>query len=388
MAPAPGPGHPENDDDIQAPAPTPTPTPAMTSSQDRHENGASPTPMYWNSYPTYPSSLLSSYPTPTATYTITAYLNGMNAVVVVDAAGKTWQAYTSAYSVDGGSHSNTYSSPSPLAELSPTIPFIATGPVTSSAAATSSWSSRPGSEFQEKPEHHGPPFPAVIAMSIIVPVIVIVLSLCAFYFLCIRRKRQVHQDQEVPAMVAARRVPEMKDTGVGGGPVMMDTRVVAPVSMSPLTSPATTSSAGTATPPVILSTTMNDAYYTGIDTSDHVSLTDQRSEASADTFGEEPPPPYRPRSVPPISRETSVRNSMCRNTSVRSSRHDPMSGSNLMRRSIDVRSPFDDPPEDSDDDTLSQISTIRSLSRRDMDRLSVVSDMSYQEELTHTHPSA
>ncbi|RDI83191.1 hypothetical protein Vi05172_g7044 [Venturia inaequalis] len=189
-------------------------------------------------------------------------------------------------------------------------------------------------------------------------------------------------------MVAARRVPEMKDTGVGGGPVMMDTRVVAPVSMSPLTSPATTSSAGTATPPVILSTTMNDAYYTGIDTSDHVSLTDQRSEASADTFGEEPPPPYRPRSVPPISRETSVRNSMCRNTSVRSSRHDPMSGSNLMRRSIDVRSPFDDPPEDSDDDTLSQISTIRSLSRRDMDRLSVVSDMSYQEELTHTHPSA
>ncbi|RDI83192.1 hypothetical protein Vi05172_g7043 [Venturia inaequalis] len=113
MAPAPGPGHPENDDDIQAPAPTPTPTPAMTSSQDRHENGASPTPMYWNSYPTYPSSLLSSYPTPTATYTITAYLNGMNAVVVVDAAGKTWQAYTSAYSGDGGSHSNTYSSPSP-----------------------------------------------------------------------------------------------------------------------------------------------------------------------------------------------------------------------------------------------------------------------------------
>jgi hypothetical protein len=55
-----------------------------------------------------------------------------------------------------------------------------------------------------------------------------------------------------------------------------------------------------------------------------------------------------------------------------------------VRRSVDVRSPFDD-PEDSDDDNLSQISTIRSLPRRDTDRLSVVSDVSYQEEPTNTH---
>lgn len=195
----------------------------------------------------------------------------------------------------------------------------------------------------------------------------------------------------MPATAAARRVPEMKDTAVGGGPGLVNMRAAAPVSIaagvSPLTSLAPTSSAGTGTPPVILSTTMNDAYYTGIDTSDHISLNDQRSEASVDTFGEEPPPPYRPRSVPPISRETSVRTSMCRNTSVRSSRHDPMSGSNLMRRSVDVRSPFDD-PEDSDDDNLSQISTIRSLPRRDTDRLSVVSDISYQEESMHTHNDA
>lgn len=296
---------------------------------------------------------------------------------------------------DGGAHTSTYLAPTPLAELSSTVtPFKTSAPATNSAVVTpssTSLSSETGWKFQEKPGPHGPPFPAIIALSIIIPSVILVLSLCTFYFMCIRRKRKTYQDQEVAATVAARRVPEMKDSGVGGGPSMLSTQSLAPelnaVGVLPLASPATTSSAGTATPPVILSTTMNDAYYTGIDTSDHISLNDQRSEASADTFGEEPPPPYRPRSVPPISRETSVRNSMCRNTSVRSNRHDPMSGSNLMRRSVDVRSPFDD-PEDSDDDDLSQISTVWSLPRRDTDRLSVVSDMSFQEEPTHSHGGA
>jgi len=184
----------------------------------------------------------------------------------------------------------------------------------------------------------------------------------------------------------------MKLVNVAGGPNEHSQRALggptmaSPAVVSPITSPNATSSS-TGTPPVILSTTMNNTYYTGIDTSDHISLTDQRSEASSDTFGDEPPPPYRPRSVPPISRETSVRNSICRNTSVRSNRNDPMSGSNLIggvRRSADVRSPFDD-PEDSDDDNLSQISTLRNLPRHDTDRLSVVSDLSYQEEPTSTH---
>ncbi|TID18100.1 hypothetical protein E2P81_ATG11067 [Venturia nashicola] len=382
MAPAPGPGYPD-DNGIQAP--TPTTVPALSSTQERHKDGASPTTPPWSSpYPPVPSSWLGTIPSPFTPIAISTNIYGMAMIIVVDGGGNTRYQTSSqvTYTKEGAAHSGTYFTPTttPLAELPSTIPLFTTAPATISAAATSSPSSRPGSEFQDRPERHGLPFPVIIAMSIIIPTIILVLSLCAFYFVCIRRKRKTHQDQEVPAMAAARRVPEMKDTGVEGGPIMMNTRSVASVSIaagvSPLASSATTSSTGTGTPPIILSTTMNDAYYTGIDTSDHISLTDQRSEASAETFGEEPPPPYRPRSVPPISRETSVRNSMCRNASVRSSRHDPMSGSNLMRRSVDVRSPFDD-PEDSDDDNLSQISTIRSLPRRDTDRLSVVSDMSY-----------
>lgn len=386
MAPAPGSGHPEDDGEIQAP--TPAPSAAMSSTQDRHQNGASPTIQpYYSSYSPYPSSWQSGLPSSVSQYPVTTDTSGMVIIIVIDGEGKMYK--TSSQGPYGGTQTSTYATPTPYAESASTSSshLIPASGVTNNAAAPSSSSS--GTESEPQRKGPGPPFPTILAMSIIIPTIIIVLSLCAFYFLCIRRKRKTKQDQEVPATAAARRVPEMKDSGVGGGPNMLITRAVAPTStsgagVSPLTSPATTSSAGTATPPVILSTTMNDAYYTGIDTSDHISLSDQRSEASADTFGEEPPPPYRPRSVPPISRETSVRNSMCRNTSVRSSRHDPMSGSNLMRRSVDVRSPFDD-PEDSDDDNLSQISTIRSLPRRDNDRLSVVSDMSYQEEPMHTH---
>lgn len=389
MAPAPGSGHSEDNGEIQVP--TPTPPAAMSSSQGLHQDEASPTTPPYYTIPYMPSSYTDGvYSTsfkPISTITTDTY--GMVIIIVEDGEGNSWRASSQGPYNKDGAHSSTVATPQ--ADLSPTASLYikTTGSATNNAAATSSSLSGSGFEPQENQEHHGPPFPVILAMSIIIPTIIIVLSLCAFYFLCVRRKRKSHLDQEVPAMVAARRVPEMKDTGVGGGPAMMSTRAVAPAStsgagVSPLTSPATTSSAGTGTPPVILSTTMNDAYYTGIDTSDHISLTDQRSEASADTFGEEPPPPYRPRSVPPISRETSVRTSMCRDLSVRSSRHDPMSGTNLMRRSVDVRSPFDD-PEDSDDDNLSQISTIRSLPRQDTDRLSVVSDMSYQEESMHTH---
>lgn len=392
MAPAPGSGsgHPNDDDEIQTP--TPTPTAAMSSTQDHNQFGASPTAPPWSStYPPFPSSWegqIQPSLTPIATAT-DAY--GMVFIIVADPSGSIYKSSPQvSYTKEGGVRTSSYIPA--LADSTPTSsPFtqVTNASTKNSAAATSSSSSGTGSEFQGKPPHRGPPFQAIIAMSIVIPTIIIALSLCAFYFLCIRRKRKTSRDQEVPVMAAARRVPEMKDTGVGGGPVMPGTRVVTPVSTGSGTtsSSAMTSSAGPATPPVILSTTMNDAYYTGIDTSDHISLSDQRSEASADTFGEEPPPPYRPRSVPPISRETSVRDSMCRDTSVRSSRHDPMSGSNLMRRSVDVRSPFDD-PEDSDDDNLSQISTIRSLPRRDTDRLSVVSDMSYQEEPTHAHAGA
>ncbi|QDS77485.1 hypothetical protein FKW77_000071 [Venturia effusa] len=385
MAPASGSAHPDDEGEGELQAPTPPPTAAMSSSLDRHQNGANPTTQYpYGSAPSVPPNRqgVSSVP-----YTTDF---GMVMIIVIDGDGNAlYTMSTPADNLDGGAHVSTSLALTPLAEASSTgMPFRTSSPATNSAMATSSSSLSlgTGSEFQRKPGPHGPTFPVIIALSIIFPTIIIALSLCAFYFLCIRRRRQTRQDHEGAAVIAARRVPEMKNSGPRGDPNMLNARALAsdftPADVSLLTPPATTSSAGTATPPVILTTTMNDAYYTGIDTSDHISLNDHRSEASADTFGEEPPPPYRPRSVPPISRETSVRTSICRNTSLRSSRHDPLSGSNLMRRSVDVRSPFDD-PEDSDDDNLSQISTIRSLPRRDTDRLSVVSDMSYREEPLH-----
>jgi hypothetical protein len=389
MAPAPGSGH--TDDD-------PVSSTAMAS-PDYHQNGANATPSS-STIPPMPSSFYGNLPQSLTPVTVTTdYDWGMITVVLMDANGHSvFQYATPLPGYKDGGHGSTTTSP--YKESSPTISsnYQTNNPTALSSGVTqSSQSPQPFSEGSDHGEHHKPPFPVVVAMGIIIPAILVILSCCAFFF-CIKKKRKTAANQQELESAAARRVPEMKSQGVGGGPIpnMMSARAVggspsaSGAIVSPVPSPTSASSAatGSGTPPVILSTTMNDAYYTGIDTSDHISLTDQRSEASVDTFGEEPPPPYRPRSVPPISRETSVRNSMCRNTSVRSSRHDPMSGSNLMgghvRRSVDVRSPFDD-PEDSDDDNLSQISTIRSLPRRDTDRLSVVSDISYQEEPTHTH---
>lgn len=61
--------------------------------------------------------------------------------------------------------------------------------------------------------------------------------------------------------------------------------------------------------PVILSDTVNHSYLTGIDTSDHISISDQSNPQTVSSVQEdldEPPPPYRPRSMLPISRHSSI----------------------------------------------------------------------------------
>jgi hypothetical protein len=222
-------------------------------------------------------------------------------------------------------------------------------------------------------EHHGAPFPAIIAVGIIIPLILFGLSAVGCFY-CLRRQRaRVHGEGMSTGATMGTMGTGAQSKNVGM--VQTERAYVGPSSsVAPLAvpSPSPPTSPATSGPqPVILSTTMNNTYYTGIDTSDHISLTDQRSHTSAESVtGDEPPPPYRPRSVPPISRETSVR-------TTGPTRNDPMSGTGLIRRD-QVRSPFDDP--ESDDDALSQISTIRSYPRRGTDQLSVVSDMSYQEE--------
>jgi hypothetical protein len=67
----------------------------------------------------------------------------------------------------------------------------------------------------------------------------------------------------------------------------------------------------TPAPPVLLSTTVNHSYLTGIDTSDDISVHEQPIAITRDD--DEPPPPYRPRSLAPVSRQNSVANGMLPN---------------------------------------------------------------------------
>lgn len=274
------------------------------------------------------------------------------------------------------------------------------------AAATTSYSTAaqtsipPEVPQSQKPEKgHGPPITA-LAVGIIVPIVVCLLTIVACIFCVSHYRRKARRAQ---AEGLAKRSSEMQEVGGAGAGKPAGVRVanderayLAPPHMSPTVS--RTAGAGAAAvplvasgamgsqqdPPVILSTTMNNGFFTGIDTSDAVSISDQRSMASHDTFGEEPPPPYRPRSVPPISRETSVRTSIIstpdRNSSVRSGHRQTLSSGSITRRSNQVRSPFDDPEEEEEDDDLSDTSTIRG--RRETDRLSIVSDLSYQDTPT------
>jgi hypothetical protein len=146
--------------------------------------------------------------------------------------------------------------------------------------------------------------------------------------------------------------------------------------------------------PVILgpiAPTSNGTYYTGIDTSDIVSMNDRPENdrtglgnpfADTSSLNEEPPPPYRPRSLAPsaLSRDTSVRTSVAplsRNTSLRA----PPGHSQTNLIDHPERSPFADP----DDDAVSDVSG--PTAGRHQDTLSIVSDLSYQEEPTNTRQS-
>jgi hypothetical protein len=138
-----------------------------------------------------------------------------------------------------------------------------------------------------------------------------------------------------------------------------------PSSMSNVTSPQEP-------PPVILPAT-NSSYFTGIDTSDRMSMFGPASIHSNDNIypsgHEEPPPPYRPRSVPPISREGSLR-------VVDGMRPNFSTNRNSVARSTSIRSPFDDPLEE-DVDIEGDPFDDRSGSQ--------VSDIEYQREPTSTH---
>jgi len=321
-----------------------------------------------------------------------------------------WAQYYSGFASLPATTSATeyYQQQAPPSTPTPSTPYTP-------AQTGSSPSESPQNQKPQKP-HDGPPITA-LAVGIIVPIIVCILTIVAC-ICCVshcRRKarraqagdlanRMSSEMRQVPAPTSAPKPPGLRVANderaylappASSAPAMAAGAAVAGVGASAVAAGAMRSEQE---PPVILSTTMNNGFFTGIDTSDAVSLSDARSMASHDTFGEEPPPPYRPRSVPPISRETSVRTSIMsgtpnRNSSIRSGHRQTLSSGSIIRRSNEVRSPFDDPEEDEeDDDNLSDISTIRGsfTGSRETERLNISRSStvdSYHDSPTNSRPN-
>jgi len=204
-----------------------------------------------------------------------------------------------------------------------------------------------------------------IIVAVILPLIFTAILGVILFFYLRRRRRQKAQAQ----------VQEMKTRASGNYP--RPRYVVPPVLPPPAGSPV-------APQPVILGPIVpgsNGAYYTGIDTSDVVSMHDTTGTGNpfvdqSDPH-DEPPPPYRPRSIAAT---------ISRNTSLRQAPPAALSETNLMAAHGQIpRSPFADPH----DDGISEFSepTRRRFSRRNEDELSVVSDLSYQQEPVIVRPA-
>ncbi|KAF2715628.1 hypothetical protein K504DRAFT_367995 [Pleomassaria siparia CBS 279.74] len=213
-------------------------------------------------------------------------------------------------------------------------------------------------------------------------------------FLCLRKRKQ--KQRQIQASQA--KMQEMKARSlVSTNPVLGTSPTYTQSPMytqsptyaqyaAPLNSPRPANLA--TPPPVILGPIVpgsNGAYFTGIDTSDMVSMHDQQRPgpdrtglgnpfADGDSLNEEPPPPYRPRSLAPMSRNTSVRTPRAAS-----------SQTYLIRGHDSARSPFADPR---DDDVISEMSGPTLLRGNSYnDGMSVVSDMSYQETPVVARPS-
>ncbi|KAF2265159.1 hypothetical protein CC78DRAFT_207433 [Lojkania enalia] len=202
----------------------------------------------------------------------------------------------------------------------------------------------------------------------VVPVVVLaILGLVLFFYLR-KRKRQSQKSASTSAEMKERNHLSVQPLYAASPP--QPTPYSAPSSNSPPPPP----SLG-APPPVILGPIVPDssgAYLTGIDTSDVVSMNDRTGLgnpfADPEVPEEEPPPPYRPRSVAALSRDTSLRVPPVAAAS--------QEQTNMMeRREPATRSPFDDP----DDDTVSDMSG--PTGQRNENEMSTVSDISYQEGL-------
>jgi hypothetical protein len=239
-----------------------------------------------------------------------------------------------------------------------------------------------GPDFEHVPPPHSLSSGVMAAAGVIATLVFIALLIGLCCFLCRRsRKSKLRAAHTEAGLVAGRQMTEAHESrGVDAQPYAKPKpkpTACSPPSSAINASSSSSSSSSSSVPlaqqsvpqlaPVILSTNMDHSYLTGIDTSDHISLADNHSTRSTDT--DEPPPPYRPRSVPPISRESSVHiaNGMLPN-------YRPGNRVSITEESI--QNPFNDP-----DEALSE------LAEEDLrnDHFSVVSDLSYQYEPETTH---
>lgn len=263
------------------------------------------------------------------------------------------------------------------ASLNISHPVLASAKTTATAGASATTRSdthnNSGPSTGPKPQHHGLN-PAQIVAAVIIPLLVLA-AIGALVFICLRRgKRQ--RAQHHPIL-------EKKELHPDDGFIAAHYASSTP---TPHLLPPAPAAVSPTTPPVLLTTVAPGAsasYYTGIDTSDAVSMHSGPGGSQQHNYGpvpyvqhEEPPPPYRPRSLVP-SRETSLRNP--------STQDARLSSTQLLAATMELaRSPFADPETD-DEDALSDISEPTHYESRGVDEMSAVSDLSYQDEPTQSH---
>lgn len=231
-------------------------------------------------------------------------------------------------------------------------------------------------EFTGGSEFNGPdPFGAkdplsnggILAAFAVAPVVALLL-IGAMVFLCLRKRKK----QRLERAVAGNKVEEMRMQSRN----LPTAQPYVASALAPRAAHHLPPSNTSASPPIILGpipSGTDGAYFTGMDTSDVISMTSASNVRPAPlTFSDndsftEPPPPYRPRSAAPPS---------LTNTSRQSSMRASVAPPATSRTQLIERSPFDD-PEDGDD-VVSELSG--PTGGRGDDALSAVSDLSYQND--------
>ncbi|KAL1630251.1 hypothetical protein SLS56_005076 [Neofusicoccum ribis] len=284
-----------------------------------------------------------------------------------------------------GSGTNTPSPSSTLCTTTSGVDVDSNGAAEPSTATGAGFGNNGGVTIPSgSPSNDGPGGPplALIVAAVIIPIVVVaVLAFAAFLVFRRRKQRRDAERASASEEMKLRLSDDFSPSGPGSDrgqeppPPQAPPRVVTP-----------TATTATPPPPVIISAmnpANNSAYFTGIDTSEALSVRTNSVRSGQRTAGfmmdgefhEEPPPPYRPRSVPPISRDSSMRTN---NRADCASTH-------LMSNEPRSVNPFADPSDDDDDMSIISGGPMEPYSRRTDDHLSVVSDMSYQNEPTPVH---